>query len=308
MQNYNGPPILVHLASGIGNIVFATPLLRVLSAAEAVVDLLIDCDYNGVGELFDNWISLRTVYDERSQRPNLESYETVLAAIPPFYWCRFAFQYTRCRVVPRRPPDILFYQNEQAYYLEFARQLGLSVQNPPHYFVPLGEKQGASRDQTIVLAPGSKPGAMAAKRWPYFVDLAGQFADVIVVGTENDLLNYDGTPMIFPAHVRVIVERRHLSAVVPTLARAGMIVSNDCGLGHLAGALGTPTLLLFGPTPSETLGPLPPNVTVLRSDVQCQPCWFAGRLRACNNRIECLRQLNVDFVKKTMLAILSDAV
>jgi ADP-heptose:LPS heptosyltransferase len=129
---------------------------------------------------------------------------------------------------------------------------------------------------------------MAAKRWPHFPRLAELFPDVAIVGTPDDLFDFDGKAMHFPAHVRFFVGDLSLRETAGILAAAGAVVANDSGLGHIAGAVGTPTVLLFGPTPDATLGRLPPNVRVLRAELACEPCWFAKRLRACAGRVACL--------------------
>jgi hypothetical protein len=49
------------------------------------------------------------------------------------------------------------------------------------------------------------------------------------------------------------------------LAQAGAYIGNDSGISHLAGAWGTPTLALFGPTDPAIWAPLGPRVRVLRS-------------------------------------------
>lgn len=55
--------VLVHLASGVGNIVLATPLLVSLSRHGYTLDLLVDGDYQGTAGLFDGWSALRNLYD-----------------------------------------------------------------------------------------------------------------------------------------------------------------------------------------------------------------------------------------------------
>ena len=203
----------------------------------------------------------------------------------------FAPRYARLGVF--RPRDELFYENEQAYYLEFARFLGCDLGDASHYCLPILQRRAG---ETIVLAPGSKPAEMAAKRWPFFLELAAAFDDVALVGSSDDLARFDGTPIDFPSHVRSYIGRLSLSETASVMATAAAVVANDCGLGHLAGALGVPTVLLFGPTPHQTLGPLPSNVTVLRAGLHCEPCWFGARFRACSGHIECLRQLRLETV------------
>src|SRR5262245_26331570 len=120
--------VLVHLASGIGNIVLATPLLIALNDMGFVVDLLIHADYPQTADLLRDWSVIREVYDGRSQNiPPLSPYDLIIPAIPPFYWSQFAHLYTQTSRTIRRPPDTLFYQDEQAYYLAFAYALGYAA-------------------------------------------------------------------------------------------------------------------------------------------------------------------------------------
>ena len=293
-MNSSCDSVLVHLASGIGNIVLATPLLIVLARHGYVVHILLDADYLGVGELMEGWSVVRTIYDDRHAKPADTDHARIVAAIPPFYWRRYARRYSRQR--PYRPPDGLFFRDEQAYYLDFARSLGCDTSSPPCYFLPLIAHTNAVNPSTIVLAPGSKPGEMAAKRWPFFPELAEVLDDVVLVGTPDDLTHFDGSRMHFPSHVRSLVGRLSIRETAAVIAGAGAVVANDSGLGHVAGALGVPTILLFGPTPDRTLGRLPPNVTILRSGLECEPCWLATRLYACGGKVNCLNQLPLSSV------------
>jgi ADP-heptose:LPS heptosyltransferase len=102
--------------------------------------------------------------------------------------------------------------------------------------------------------------------------------------------------MTFPHHVRSLVGEISLRETAQVLAAAGVVIANDSGLGHVAGAVGAPTILLFGPTPHRTLGLLPPNVQVLRAGLPGEPCWFTAPLGACSGSITCLHQLRVSQV------------
>ena len=47
------------------------------------------------------------------------------------------------------------------------------------------------------------------------------------------------------------------------LAGASVYIGNDCGISHLAAAVGTPVVVLFGPTDPAVWAPRGPSVTVL---------------------------------------------
>jgi ADP-heptose:LPS heptosyltransferase len=291
--------VLVHLASGVGNIVLSTPLLAALNEMGLTVDLRLSADYQAVASLFEGWSAIRSIVGDA---PRLYEYESVLPAIPPFYWPRFARLYRKASNCAPRPPDHLFYEHEQDYYLAFARFLGYPADRRPEPYLPIAPSgaQGVGA-ATVVLAPGSKTGEMAFKRWPGFSQLAALLPDVAVVGTADDLLAADRSPLFFGPHVRNFAGRLTLRETAEVLASAGLVVANDTGLAHVAAAVGTPTLMLFGPTPDRTLGALPPHVTVLRSGLECEPCWFGNRFAHCRGRIDCLHELAVDRVARAAL-------
>ena len=286
--------MLVHLASGVGNLVLATPLLIALNEMEFETDLRLDADYPLAAELFEGWCAVRLI-GARPPRP-IDQYEAVLPAAPPFYWRKFAAEYARVRRCVPRPPDALFYHDEQAYYLAFARSLGYPPDRRPECRLPIApsERFGVTA-RTVVLAPGSKTGEMAAKRWPYYPELAARLEDVAIVGTRDDLPNRP-----FPEHCRSFVNRLSLRETAELMASAGLVVGNDCGLAHVAGATGTPTLMLFGPTDHSVLGVLPDNVRVLRQGLSCEPCWTRTRLGECGGAVDCLAGIGVDRVEEAV--------
>jgi heptosyltransferase-2 len=183
--------------------------------------------------------------------------------------------------------------------------LGYPAAEKPCYFLPIPPSDSAAvTAQTLIIAPGCKTGEMAAKRWPYFAELAARFREVVLVGTADDLRQSDGQVYQFPAHVRSFIDKLTLRETAEVLAAAGVVVGNDSGLAHLAAATGTPTLMIFGPTPHLTLGQFPANVKIIRQGLECEPCWFTQKFRACAERLDCLRFLPVETVEREVRAIL----
>jgi ADP-heptose:LPS heptosyltransferase len=287
--------VLVHLASGIGNIVLATPLLVALDELGLTVDVCLSADYPATADLLRGWSILRNVVSTLAPPLSDGRYDAILPAVPPFYWSRFRHAYHRKSRCIARPADSLFYENEQAYYLAFARALGYPADRHPPLSLPVGPSHSLSA-AAVVLAPGSKTGEMSAKRWPWFSRLAASLPDVSVVGTADDLFEADGSPLCFPPHVQNLSGKLSLRETAETIAAAGLVIANDTGLAYVSAAVGTPTIILFGPTPDRSLGPLPANVTVVRCGLPCEPCWFTARLAHCSQRLDCLRALEPDRV------------
>lgn len=67
--------------------------------------------------------------------------------------------------------------------------------------------------------------------------------------------------------------RLSLAEVGGLLERADLLIANDTGLMHMAAAVGTPVLALFGPTDPVRTGPYGPGHRVLTAPAPCRPCF-----------------------------------
>ena len=124
------------------------------------------------------------------------------------------------------------------------------------------------------------PGAVGpSKRWPaaYYADLARALVAeglcVWVVGgpEEKDLANQiAGTDSL---SVRNLTGADLRNAIV-ALAAADVAVSNDSGLLHVAAALYTPAIGIFGPTSAWHWAPLNPIAATIETttELKCRPC------------------------------------
>ncbi len=142
--------------------------------------------------------------------------------------------------MPRIRPDV----DELAHAGEILREHGLAS--------PL-----------IAIHPGS---GGRDKRWPltsYFElahRLATRGAGVMAVcgPVERDVVDE------LPAHLPCLVPR-DLRSLAALLHAADLFIGNDSGPGHIAAAVGTPTLTLFGPTDAETWAPRHPLARILKA-------------------------------------------
>ncbi len=75
-------------------------------------------------------------------------------------------------------------------------------------------------------------------------------------------------------------------------ARARVVVANDSGPMHLAAAVGTPVVALFGPTDPGRTGPTGVRFEILDRYVFCSPCY----LKECPYGHECMREIGVEAV------------
>jgi heptosyltransferase II len=138
----------------------------------------------------------------------------------------------------------------------------------------------------VALCPGAEYGP--AKRWPYFRELAVRIGgEVLVLGAKSDLAAAEGIAG------RNLVGQTSLDDAVDLIAGAALVVSNDSGLMHVAAAVGTPLVAIFGSSSPEHTPPQSPAARVLWLKIECSPCFE----RVCPlGHFRCMRELTVDAV------------
>ena len=73
-------------------------------------------------------------------------------------------------------------------------------------------------------------------------------------------------------NTHVLSERLSLQKLSQLLSHAQAVVTVDTGIGHLAGALGVPTIGLYGPSSAKLAGPAGEKTVNLQADFPCSPC------------------------------------
>jgi heptosyltransferase-2 len=161
-------------------------------------------------------------------------------------------------------------------------------------------------DETLIgLAPGSVWGT---KRWPYYPQLAQELAAsgrIVVIGGRDDTPHANAILVAVPNAVDA-VGRLSLLGSAELIRRCRVLVTNDSAPEHLASAMGTPTVAIFGPTiPGFGFGPLAPRSTVVgHDDLPCRPCDRHGPERCPLGHHRCMRDLTPPFVAERTRALL----
>ncbi len=99
-----------------------------------------------------------------------------------------------------------------------------------------------------------------------------------------------------------------LPALAALLAELDLLITGDTGPMHLAAAMNTPVVALFGPSDPRRYGPLAGQARVLRVDLPCSPC---GRVRLpperCRGHVpDCMDGISVDAVVAAGEALLQE--
>lgn len=109
----------------------------------------------------------------------------------------------------------------------------------------------------------------------------------------------------FPGDKRDLTNMTSLRESAALLAASKVLVSGDSGPMHLAGAVNTPVVALFGPTTREWgFFPAGPRDVVLEKDLDCRPCSLHGK-KGCPNSCECLALIRPEDVLAALNGIIS---
>jgi len=163
----------------------------------------------------------------------------------------------------------------------------------------------------VVLAPGS---AWGTKRWPYYIDLAKRLAPdfrIAIVGSKADTeVAAKITAAVGADGVINTAGSLSLLASAELIGRAQAIVTNDSAPQHLASAMGTPTLTIFGPTvPEFGFGPLAERRAVAGHEyLECRPCHRHGPQRCPLGHWRCMRELTTEHITSLLTGVLNPTV
>lgn len=135
-----------------------------------------------------------------------------------------------------------------------------------------------------------------AKRWPlpYWATLLDRLiceanAQIVLTGISSDLPVIEdviGRMCCLEASACLhplinMAGKTTLPQLVALLHRADLLISGDSGPIHMASALGTPIIGIYGPTNPLLSGPMSPDDIVLRSPIWCSPCYGARASADC---------------------------
>jgi heptosyltransferase-2 len=145
----------------------------------------------------------------------------------------------------------------------------------------------------IALAPGS---VWATKRWPHYAELARVVATtsrIVVIGAKDDAPLAAEIANAAGGSVIDATGKLSLLGSAELIRRCALLVTNDSAPQHLASAVGTPTVTVFGPTvPDFGFGPLAPgSETVGVIGLDCRPCDKHGPAQCPLGHWRCMRDL-----------------
>jgi lipopolysaccharide heptosyltransferase II len=203
------------------------------------------------------------------------------------------------------------------WYLEVVRSMGLST-SEPFEWMPVKPAAAASVRQRwplegkrrVLFQPGAR---WDNKRWPvaHFQKLGGllaaRFPDLHfgVIGGPDEAGLAESIVRTLPAgRAENFAGKTSLGEIAELIRGAAVLVTNDTGPMHIAVAVKTPLVALFGPTDPLRTGPYRQLGQVLQSTgLACVPCMKS----TCRHQpwLECLNNLPPETVCTKVAGILA---
>jgi len=211
----------------------------------------------------------------------------------------------------RRTEEIL-HTHRIHYYQRLLEPLG-KTENPPSPQLYLREEDRRWANQVLMDLGilegkpliGMNPGATYGLAKCWYPDRFGELGKRLVEKWEAKILLFgkeEEQPLVHEIQRHLgakgmdLTGKTRLLQLAALLERCDLLVTNDTGTMHVATAVGTPVVALFGSTPPHITGPWGDGHVVVKKDVDCSPCWK----RVCPTDHRCMELITVDDVEEVI--------
>jgi ADP-heptose:LPS heptosyltransferase len=155
-------------------------------------------------------------------------------------------------------------------------------------------------DDYIVFSPSNshnKKKGINYRAWPHshwkeLLNMMPKNMHIVMIGAKGEEAFFEPIKP-YGENVIDLVGKISIPQMVSVVANAKALVVTDTGTAHIASAVNTPVFCLIGPTPAEQTGPYktPYNkVFILKSDMECSPCYKTRVMEECNDNL-CMKNI-----------------
>lgn len=327
--------ILIIRFSSIGDIVLASPLIRILRNhfKKAEIDMLVAEEYKEILEAnphlnqvitFDRSTGLSGLL-KLSGQIRKTRYDLIIDIHRKIRSCLITFLSGAGQVITYRKRSLLrlllvhfklnLYREISPVpelYLKPLKRFGLENDGQGLEFWIRPEKREATanrlyqkglkeEDILIALAPSAK---WETKQWPAksFIQAANQLAEkekafIVILGGHADQQLCQGIANSIKGRVWMAAGKLSLAQTAAALERSSLLITNDSGVMHIASAVRTPVVAIFGPTCREFgFYPYGGKSVVLERSLPCRPCATIGNRQCKIGSHDCMRLISVEEV------------
>ncbi|MDA8215741.1 MAG: lipopolysaccharide heptosyltransferase II [Nitrospiraceae bacterium] len=183
------------------------------------------------------------------------------------------------------------------YYLSLLKAADIKADySNPWIYLSINERLSARERLSGLRRPilGINPGATygSAKRWfpERFAQVANWFiketgGSVVIFSGRNEVDIAEEIDKHIPENKLFLAGITSLRELISLISECDVFVTNDSGPMHIAYAVGTPLVAIFGSTDPNLTGPAGNNNIIVKTDLICSPCFE----RTCkNNDMRCM--------------------
>ena len=184
------------------------------------------------------------------------------------------------------------------------------LSTPEQKAIAIARLQLSTHAPIIGLCPGAEFGP--AKRWPteHYARVAqtciAEGKQIWIFGSAKDLdiANAIRNQLSTDEKLQCIIlcGLTSLTEAIDLLASCQAIITNDTGLMHVAAAVNTPIVALYGSSSPRYTPPLAQHVKTLHTDIECRPCFK----KTCRyNHLRCLTELEPQTVLDALRTLIT---
>jgi histidinol-phosphate phosphatase family protein len=207
-------------------------------------------------------------------------------------------QIARTQQIPLQWPHTIDLYN--GVLEEIGKQVVCRRPNIQPVAIEMTEPPHNSAASSVVIAPGA---AHQCKQWPIerFVSLAEELyrsEETRIIWATTSAEEMRGTPVpSIPGNKMTTLIDFPVEELAAVIRQADLTIANDSGAAHLSSSVGTPTLMIYGPThPSLGFEPRGLFDRVVQVNEPCRPCSIHGKKPCWREEQYCFTRISVEDV------------
>ncbi len=325
--------ILVRAPNWLGDAVMCGPFLKRLRAKKPGAEIHVLCR-PGLKELFEGFPGLDGTITLEAGEPLAGTARRLRSSgfgtgyvLPPSFSSALLFflagvperigyagDFRRFLLTRALPLDERFHYVRR--YLGLLGEAGRDVSREDFYFPGPKDVRGGAKsllssqgvrfgEPVLAVAPGSQA---PARRWmpDRFAALINGLSEkewptVCLLGAPGDASAAQSVERNCRRPVLNLCGKTSLTLLGEILRASSALVTNESGMMHAAWAVGTPTVVLAGPSEPRATSPFGARVKILqRREVPCVPCVKNDCYRPGDEFMECLKRISVEEVREAL--------
>ncbi len=310
----------VYFKNGIGNLIMFSAAMKALSDWKGcVIDVATDSDWldvrkSAIREICEGFPYVRNWIEYPRDNFNIRNYDLLYAtshngpslAMDIFKGNGHFWDSPEWRKMRR---------HEVEFYMDGLHAIGYNGITPPIQMpVASSPRLPGFKGLTIAICNGaakSETWRWERKKWWGFHELCASLwryygARIVLLGGDSDVGEMNELKRKLPSKIKVIDKtgKTSITQTAKVLTQCNILVSSDTSVMHIAAAVGTPVVGIFGSTLISKNSPWTDNSAIIRSPLKCSSCQHIFVFNLCKDQ-DCMKAIKPGDVFLTVREFLS---